>query len=464
VPPRLIENADLEDVVNANADGGVENNADVLLEDGQQVEAPVSPQIIHAERARGILRSAEVLRPLRLLPVGREARWTKDDADFVKHAFDNDIPSAFVPNPKRRSTTSFRRYLKYSPATTLREALELGASMDDIRWDYRRGFIRFPKHESDLPGHVYSAIQTAEEYGHTHVLDDVACCVTPSEYADHMISRAFTSAGLERAKVIFNDAVKSAYDPTELPKMIATQEAALKFAELQFAKVMNAKKSKPGVNIDFSLAPEPVRWEETLPEVCSESERWREAMDDEIVTMTKFGVYKKLPKSAAGNRQILGCRWVYKRKTNKNGEVVRYRARLVAQGYRQREYDSFDPNSTFSPVVHKDTLRMFLSICAAENLRIFQADVKAAFLQAPLDEKIFLRAPPGYKEVDEATGEEVVWELSTAVYGLKQASNCFWQAMQDHLVINLILVDAGRSLPLSEGDARRRSYPCCAVC
>ena len=160
--------------------------------------------------------------------------------------------------------------------------------------------------------------------------------------------------------------------------MIAIQEAALNFSEMQFAKVMNAKKSKQGVNIDFSLAPEPARWEETLPEVCSESERWREAMDDEIVTMTKFGVYKKLPESAAGNRQILGCRWVYKRKTNKNGEVVRYRARLVAQGYRQREYDSFDPNSIFSPVVHKDTLRMFLSICAAENLRIFQADVKDA--------------------------------------------------------------------------------------
>jgi hypothetical protein len=79
---------------------------------------------------------------------------------------------------------------------------------------------------------------------------------------------------------------------------------------------------------------------------------------------------------------------------------------------------------------------MFLSICAAENLRIFQADVKAAFLQAPLDEKIFLRAPPGYKEVDEATGEEVVWELSKAVYGLKQSSNSFWKAMKDHLVAN----------------------------
>ena len=58
-------------------------------------------------------------------------------------------------------------------------------------------------------------------------------------------------------------------------------------------------------------------------------------MDDEIVSMTKFGVYKALSRSAAGNRQILGCRWVYKRKVNKFGEVVRYRPRLVAQGFRQ---------------------------------------------------------------------------------------------------------------------------------
>mmetsp|Transcript_728 Transcript_728/g.1558 ORF Transcript_728/g.1558 Transcript_728/m.1558 type:complete len:617 (-) Transcript_728:444-2294(-) len=248
-----------------------------------------------------------------------------------------------------------------------------------------------------------------------------------------MLARAFGSVGLERAKFVFNDAIKSAYDPTLLPTLIETRMSALKFAEQQFAKVMNAKVD---VNIDWSLAPEPVRWEETLPEVCSESERWCEAMDDEIVSMVKFGVYKKLPKSAAGNRQILGARWVYKRKTNRHGEVYRYRARLVAQGFRQRAFDSFDPDQTFSPVVHKNTLRLFLSVCAAENLKIYQADVKAAFLQAPLAEKIYLRAPPGYASVDETTGEEEIWELSKAIYGLKQSGACFWQAMHSHLIEN----------------------------
>ena len=401
--------------------------------EGRHVHGPLSPRTLDAARARELMNSAELLRPLRLLPVGKEATWTKDDADFMEHAMSHDLPVAFIPNPKRKGTPSFRRYLKYSPATSLRQALELGASMDDIRWDYRRAFMKFPKHESDLPGHIYGAIQTADEFGHTHILDDIGHYVSPSDHTDHILASAFRSAGLERAKFVFNDSLKAAYDPTRLPDLIANRQAALVFAEQQFAKVLNAKVD---VNIDFSLAAEPVRWEDTLPDVCSESEKWREAMDDEIVSMTKFGVYKRLPRSAAGNRQILGCRWVYKRKTNKNGEVVRYRARLVAQGFRQREYDSFDPNSTFSPVVHKDTLRLFLSVSAAENLMIYQADVKAAFLQAPLEETIYLRAPPGYGAVDESTGEPLIWELSKAVYGLKQAGACFWQAVHSHLLEN----------------------------
>jgi hypothetical protein len=172
---------------------------------------------------------------------------------------------------------------------------------------------------------------------------------------------------------------------------------------------------------------------EVQPEVCAEHGRWREAMDDEIAAMVKFGVYRRVPKSAAGTRQILGCRWVYKRKVNKHGQVCRYRARLVAQGFAQRAYDSYQPDETFSPVVHKDTLRLFLSVCAAENLRIYQADVKAAFLQAPLTERIFMKAPPGYSTIA-VNGEEEILELSSAIYGLKHSAACFWTAMNAHLL------------------------------
>jgi hypothetical protein len=390
---------------------------------------PLSRQSVAAERARRVLRSAETLRPLRLLAVGREVPWTVQDRDFLAHAERIEAPIAYrSPNPKRLGSVSRRRYSKYSSATTIREALELGASRADIIHDYRHGFIRFPKHESDLPGHVFGAIETAETFGTTHILEDVGLYVKPSDHADFMLAKAFASKGLERAKYVFNELLASAYEPGLLESRIEEVHAAARFAERQFAKVMNSS----SVNIDFSLAPEPTRWEETLPEVCSESEKWKEAMDDEIVSMTKFGVYRRLPRSAAGNRQILGCRWVYKRKVNKHGVVVRHRARLVAQGFLQKPYDSFNPDETYSPVVHKDSLRLFLSVCAAENLRVYQADVKAAFLQAPLEEKIYVRAPPGYSSTAE-NGEEEILELSKAIYGLKQASSCFWTAMNEHL-------------------------------
>ena len=72
---------------------------------------------------------------------------------------------------------------------------------------------------------------------------------------------------------MFNDLIKSAYGPTLLPRELETVAAAARFGEREFAKVINAER---GVNIGFSLATEPKRWEETLPEVCSEYEKWKE--------------------------------------------------------------------------------------------------------------------------------------------------------------------------------------------
>ena len=106
------------------------------------------------------------------------------------------------------------------------------------------------------------------------------------------------------------------------------------------AKVLNSS----GINIDFSLSPEPSRYEDVMPEVCAEHASWRAAMDEEMRSMERFGVYNRVPRSAAKGRQILGCGWVYKRKVNKLGEVVRYRGRLVARGCSQKPFDSFDPS------------------------------------------------------------------------------------------------------------------------
>lgn len=227
----------------------------------------------------------------------------------------------------------------------------------------------------------------------------------------------------------FNNVLETVYEPEVILEMLEDRSQMLKLMEINASKVLNSS----SVKIDFSLSPEPNHYKDTRPEVCDEHDKWEGAMNEEIHCMDRFGVYKKVPKSAADGHQILGARWVYKRKVNKLGEVVRYRARLVCQGHRQIPYDSYRPEEIYSPVVHKDTLRLFLSVCAAEDLGVYQADAKSAYLQAPLSERIYMKSPPGYATYD-ADGNEEIWELKNAIYGLHQGASCFWSAVHQHFI------------------------------
>ena len=74
----------------------------------------------------------------------------------------------------------------------------------------------------------------------------------------------------------------------------------------------------------------------------------------------------------------------------------------------------------------------------------------SAFLQAPLKEKIYLKAPPGFASFTDS-GEEEVLELSQAIYGLKQSSSVFYDAMSAHLVSKGFLASAWRSLSFQAG-------------
>ena len=168
---------------------------------------------------------------------------------YVHKGHDMKLPLSF------RATFRMKEFYDYK-TEMYHGAFLWGASAQeaptkDIQHDYRRGFIKFLSHESDLPGHVYNAVEVAADHGIHHILDDVARLITPKNYADYMLARAFASPTLERAKYVFNDLIKSAFDPDLLPRELETAAAAARFGERQFAKVMNAQR---GVNIDFSLA------------------------------------------------------------------------------------------------------------------------------------------------------------------------------------------------------------------
>ena len=75
--------------------------------------------------------------------------WTKDDADFIAHAREQILMVSYLEDLKSKGSASRLRYHRYSRATPLLEALELRATTKDIQHNYRRGFIKFPFHESD---------------------------------------------------------------------------------------------------------------------------------------------------------------------------------------------------------------------------------------------------------------------------------------------------------------------------
>ena len=73
---------------------------------------------------------------------------------------------------------------------------------------------------------------------------------------------------------------------------------------------------------------------------------------------------------------------------NENGEVIRNKARLVCKGYAQQEGIDFE--ETFAPVARLEVIRMFLSLSSFQNFKVFQMDVKSAFLNGDLEEEVYI--------------------------------------------------------------------------
>ncbi|RVX16189.1 Retrovirus-related Pol polyprotein from transposon TNT 1-94 [Vitis vinifera] len=113
----------------------------------------------------------------------------------------------------------------------------------------------------------------------------------------------------------------------------------------------------------------------------------------------------------------IGCKWVFKTKRENKGNVERYKARLVAKGYTQRE--GIDFTETFSPVSTKDSFRLVMALVAHFDLELHQMDVKTAFLNGDLSEKVYMSQPEGLKENGK---ENMVCRLKRSIYGLEQAS------------------------------------------
>lgn len=129
------------------------------------------------------------------------------------------------------------------------------------------------------------------------------------------------------------------------------------------------------------------------------------------------------------NCHPIGTKWVYKNKQGEDGVVVRNKDRLVAQGYNQKE--GIDYEETFAPVARLEAIRILLAFAIAKGFKLFQMDVKSAFLNGFLEEEVYVKQPPGFES---AKYPHRVYKLQKALYGLKQAPGAWYGRLRDFLL------------------------------
>ena len=159
---------------------------------------------------------------------------------------------------------------------------------------------------------------------------------------------------------------------------------------------------------------------ETFEEAVSSKNHteWKKAMNSEIASLEENRTWDlvNLPQDA----KAIPCKWVFRLKTNPDGTIDKYKARLVIKGFSQRR--GIDYNQTFSPVARMGTIRSVLSIVASEQMHLTQFDVSTAFLYGKLEETIYMQQPTGYSD-----GTDKVCLLRKSLYGLKQAPRCWFE-------------------------------------
>lgn len=147
-----------------------------------------------------------------------------------------------------------------------------------------------------------------------------------------------------------------------------------------------------------------------------DAERWRAGMDKEMASCAALEVWDYVERaSLPKGTNVLPNKWVYRIKTDFHGDVMEHKARLTPKGCRQKHgRDYFD---VFAATGKYKTMRVGMSLAAKFDHELEQLDVPTAFLNADVDEDVYMLVPEGYR-----TGREgMVCKLRKALYGLKQA-------------------------------------------
>ena len=162
--------------------------------------------------------------------------------------------------------------------------------------------------------------------------------------------------------------------------------------------------------------------------------KWKEAMQAELHSLIKRDVFGPAVQTPASIKPV-GNKWVFVRKRNENNDIIRYKARLVAQGFSQRP--GIDYEETYSPAMDAITFRFLISLAVSEELDMRLMDVITAYLYESIDNDIHMKIPGGFK-LPEAVSTKprsmFSIQLQKSLYGLKQSGRMWYNRLSEYLL------------------------------
>ena len=174
--------------------------------------------------------------------------------------------------------------------------------------------------------------------------------------------------------------------------------------------------------------------------------KWKEAMQAELNSLMKRDVFGPVVQTPKGVKPV-ACKWVFLQKRNENNEIIRFKARLVAQGFSQRP--GIDYEETYSLVMDAITFRFLISLTVSKGLDMRLMDVITAYLYESIDNDIYIKIPEEFK-FPEANNTKPCnmcsIKLQRSLYGLKQSGRMWYNRLSDYL--------------LTEGYANNPICPC----
>jgi hypothetical protein len=174
---------------------------------------------------------------------------------------------------------------------------------------------------------------------------------------------------------------------------------------------------------------------------------WLNACDVKIGMMLQLGVWEEVPAVVA--TEVLMCRWVFALKRDQEGKIVKFKACIVAQGFKQ--VFGINVSKTFAPTPTFSLLRLLLAMASCFCWPVASFDVKSTFLHSNIDHDIYIQLPPGVQVPDGS-----ILKLRKALYGTRQASRCWWLHLKSKLATIGFLpnLEDQSSYTYSSGDDR----------